>query len=108
MSSRLLSERIKAEAYALGFFACGIAKAGPVAADCADAFRRWLNARGHAGMDYMARNVDKRLDPCLLMPGVKRYILPFILRLSSRHLNHGRLYSMPIRSVISETATIRL
>ena len=74
MSSRLSSERIKAEAYALGFFACGVAKAAPVAADCAEAFRRWLNAKGHAGMDYMARNVDKRLNPCLLMPGVKSIV----------------------------------
>lgn len=74
MSSRLSSERIKAEAKALGFFACGIAKAEAVSPDCADKFRHWLDTGRHAGMDYMARNADKRLDPCLLMPGVKSIV----------------------------------
>ena len=74
MSSRLSSERIKAEAKALGFFACGIAKVEAVSPDCADKFRHWLDTGGHAGMDYMARNVDKRLDPCLLIPGVKSIV----------------------------------
>lgn len=74
MSLRLSSEHIKAEAKALGFFACGIAKAGTVSSDYADKFRRWLDAGGHADMDYMAHNIDKRLDTCLLMPGVKSIV----------------------------------
>lgn len=74
MSLRLSSEHIKAEAKALGFFACGIAKAGAVSSDYADKFRRWLDAGGHADMDYMAYNIDKRLDPCLLMPSVKSIV----------------------------------
>ena len=65
MSLRLSSEQVKAEARALGFFACGIAKAGPVATDVAAGFTAWLSAGGHAGMDYMAHNVDKRFDPRL-------------------------------------------
>ena len=74
MSSRLSSEQVKAEASALGFFACGVAKTGPVSATHADAFSRWIAAGGHAGMDYMARNADKRLNPCLLMPGAKSMV----------------------------------
>ena len=71
MSSRLSSETIKAEARSLGFSACGVAEAGQVDKTHANAFIRWIKAGGHAGMDYMAHNTDKRLDPTLLMPGVK-------------------------------------
>lgn len=74
MNSRLSSEQIKAEAKSLGFFTCGITKAAPVSDGCASLFRRWLDADGHAGMDYMGRNVEKRLDPTLLMPGVKSIV----------------------------------
>ena len=74
MSLKLSSETIKAEARNLGFFACGIAKAEPVEAEEAARFAAWLGRKGHAGMDYMAANVDKRLNPQLLMPGVKSII----------------------------------
>lgn len=74
MSSRLSSETIKAEARSLGFSACGVAEAGQVDKTHADAFIRWIKAGGHAGMDYMAHNTDKRLDPTLLMPGVKSIV----------------------------------
>lgn len=74
MNSRLSSKQIKAEAHALGFFACGVAKAEPVDAVHAASFNRWLDNGGHAGMEYMARNADKRLDPQQLMPGVKSIV----------------------------------
>lgn len=51
-----------------------MAKAKPVDAAHAEAFSRWLADGGHAGMDYMARNTDKRLDPCLLVQGVRSII----------------------------------
>lgn len=74
MNLRLSSEKIKAEAHNLGFFACGIAKAEPVDAEEAARFTAWLGRKGHAGMDYMAANTDKRLNPQLLMPGVKSIV----------------------------------
>ena len=73
MSSEL-SHRIKAEALRLGFSACGIAKAEPVDEETARAFRNWLRQGGHATMQYMENYEDKRLDPRLLMPGVKSII----------------------------------
>ncbi len=73
MSSEL-SHRIKAEALRLGFSACGIAKAEPVDEETAQAFRQWLRQGGHATMQYMENYEDKRLDPRLLMPGVKSII----------------------------------
>lgn len=74
MSPNELSEKIKAEALALGFFACGIAKAGPVDSRAADRLLRWLDCGGYAGMAYMANHTDKRLDPRLLMPGLKSIV----------------------------------
>lgn len=69
-----LTEMIKAEAHALGFFACGVAKAGPVDSTVAAAFHKWISGGKHAGMAYMAANDDKRLDPRLLQPGTKSIV----------------------------------
>ena len=74
MNSRYLTEKIKAEAKGLGFFACGIAKAEAVDSGTADGYRRWITDGGHASMHYLADNIDKRLDPRLLMPGVKSIV----------------------------------
>ena len=74
MSLRLSSEQVKAEAKDLGFFACGIAKAVTVSEEHATVFNRWIANGGHAGMEYMERNTDKRLNPCLLMPGAKSIV----------------------------------
>lgn len=74
MSSRLSSEKIKAEAHNLGFFACGIAKAERVCEAEAARFRNWLAEKGHAGMAYLAGNTEKRLNPTLLMEGVKSIV----------------------------------
>ncbi|HEY9550908.1 MAG TPA: QueG-associated DUF1730 domain-containing protein, partial [Prevotella sp.] len=73
MSSRL-SNSIKAEALRLGFFACGIAKAGPVDHETASKVQRWIDQGDYAGMAYMSNYTDKRLDPRLLMPGLKSII----------------------------------
>ena len=74
MSSRYLTEKIKAEAKSLGFFTCGIAKADAVDSNTADSYRRWVENGHHASMQYLANNIDKRLDPRLLMDGVKSII----------------------------------
>lgn len=65
---------IKAEAKDLGFFACGIAEACPTDIATATAVRRWIEKGAHAGMAYMAANMEKRLDPRLLMPGAKSMV----------------------------------
>ena len=69
-----ISNEIKAEALRLGFSACGIAKAEPVDRRVADAYRQWLRDGKHASMQYLMNNLDKRLDPTLLMPGAKSII----------------------------------
>lgn len=69
-----LSQSIKAEALRLGFSACGIAKAEPVDAETQRHVRKWVEQKDYAGMEYMANNLEKRLDPTLLVPGTKSII----------------------------------
>ena len=66
---------MKAEALSLGFSACGIAKAGPVDAQVAAHYRQWIEQGGHADMHYLANNLDKRLDPTLLLEGARSIIV---------------------------------
>jgi len=62
-----LEQRIKAQAFGLGFDLAGIARLGP--ADTAQAFDEWL-ARGYAGdMHYLLRWAHKRRDTRLPFPG---------------------------------------
>jgi len=75
MSSALLkSNDIKAQAQRLGFVACGFAKAEPVAEDFAVRYRHWLELDFCGEMDYMRRNVEMRLHPDLLVPGVQTIV----------------------------------
>lgn len=73
-NATLSSKAIKAGAHNLGFFACGVAKAGPVSETTARAFRQWIADHKHASMAYMADNMEKRLDPTLLLPGARSII----------------------------------
>ena len=68
-------ERIALE---VGFDACGIARADALT-DEEYPLRSWLAkgwlAKGwHAGLSYMERNVDMRMDPRLLVPGARSVI----------------------------------
>lgn len=74
MNSKRLTEYIKAEARSLGFFACGMAKAEPVDNATAERFRRWIGHGDNADMAYMENYTDKRLDPRLLVEGVKSIV----------------------------------
>lgn len=75
MSSALLNSKdIKAQAQRLGFVACGFAKAEPVAEDFAVRYRHWLELDFCGEMDYMRRNVEMRLRPDLLVPGVRTIV----------------------------------
>lgn len=66
------SEEIKEEALRLGFDACGICRA--VDSGEEDRYMRWLDGNRQATMSYMERNIEKRLDPRLLVDGAKSIV----------------------------------
>ena len=66
------SEEIKQYALSLGFDACGICRADDSGEE--DRYMQWLAENGNAGMEYMARNINKRLDPRLLVEGGRSII----------------------------------
>jgi len=64
-----LEERIKAQAYGLGFDLVGLTRTGP--AQTAGTFDEWLRA-GHAGeMQYLERGAEKRRDSRLPVDGAR-------------------------------------
>jgi len=68
------SNLIKSKALELGFDLCGIAKADFLA-DEKDHFLSWLGKEYHGEMGYMANNIEKRLDPRLLVEHTKSIIV---------------------------------
>ncbi|MEN8226056.1 MAG: tRNA epoxyqueuosine(34) reductase QueG [Bacteroidota bacterium] len=64
-SKEKFSKYIKDAALDLGFSACGIARAEHLTEE-GEHLKSWLQQGHHAGMGYMNRNVDKRLNPALL------------------------------------------
>ena len=69
-----ISQKIKSQAKELGFLECVIIPAGFLEEEEAH-FKNWLNAGMHGEMGYMARNVEKRLDPRLLLENAKTVIV---------------------------------
>jgi len=66
------SEEIKQHALSLGFDACGICRAEESEQEVH--YRRWLLEECHAGMGYLERNIDKRMDPRMLVERAKSII----------------------------------
>lgn len=87
---QLLSNSIKAEALRLGFSACGIAKAEPVNRDAAEHLHHWLRNGNHADMHYMANYTDKRLNPQLLMDGLKSIVCVALNYAPQRTIDKGQ------------------
>ncbi|MBX7157590.1 MAG: tRNA epoxyqueuosine(34) reductase QueG [Verrucomicrobiae bacterium] len=73
MENNSLEAAIKEKARAMGFDACGIAKAS--VSFRADYVKQWL-AEGKAGdMAWLAKNQERRLDPNQVLPGVKSVVV---------------------------------
>lgn len=74
MDSDKIADSIKAKAKSLGLLECEIIPATSLNEE-KEPFLNWLNNNLHAGMSYMARNVEKRLDPRLLYENAKTIIV---------------------------------
>jgi epoxyqueuosine reductase len=68
------SNLIKEKAAELGFDLCGIVKADFLAEE-KENFLSWLEKDYHGEMGYMANNIEKRLDPRLLVENTKSIIV---------------------------------
>lgn len=90
MSSSSLSALIKAEAYRLGFSACGIARATRVAPSVEEDLRSWLEKGMNADMKWMENYLDKRIDPRLLMPGLRSIVCVAMNYAPARQLPEGQ------------------
>lgn len=75
MSAALLhAALVKREALRLGFAAAGLAPAGRVDAAREARLRRFIAEGRHAGMDYLERHLELRLDPRLVHPGTRTVV----------------------------------
>ena len=69
-----VSGQIKAKAKMLGFLECAIIPADFLQEE-KEHFLSWLNDEMHGDMHYMQRNVEKRLDPRLLLENGKTIVV---------------------------------
>ncbi len=83
------SDLIKAEAYRLGFDNCGISRAEYLT-EYEPHLKKWLEKGLHGEMDYMAGNLQKRLDPEKLVKGTKS-VISVILSYNTNQKQAGRL-----------------
>ena len=72
MNDLELSSRIRLLAHECGFSAVSIAEARRI--DSADRMLHYIDRNYYAGMDFFQRNIDKRLDPSLLLEGARSVI----------------------------------
>lgn len=71
---KTLSVLIKEKAKDIGFDLCGIAAARPLA-EREDILRNWCTSGMNAGMTYLARDIEKRINPESLVEGAKSLIV---------------------------------
>jgi len=69
-----LSVLIKEKACELGFDICGIAKAKELTYN-GRVLKKWCEAGMNAGMSYLERNIEKRINPESLLPGTKSLVV---------------------------------
>lgn len=67
-----MREQIRARARELGFDDCRFTSADPPGSS--QAFLEWISAGKQAAMGYLERNAPKRVDPSLVLPGVRSVI----------------------------------
>lgn len=100
MDRSTLTQRIRSEAIALGFDACGFAKAGELTNE-ARKLEQWLNEDRQGTMAWMTQNFEKRVDPTVLVPGAKTVIS---LLASYYHPKHKQQIDLNDRPLIAKYA----
>ncbi|HAL57859.1 MAG TPA: tRNA epoxyqueuosine(34) reductase QueG [Bacteroidetes bacterium] len=70
---RALTEKVKAKALEEGFSRVGVARAESLTQE-GDHLREWLRRGYHASMNWMERNLEKRVDPRGVLPGARSVV----------------------------------
>ena len=70
-----LGKAVKKKAQQMGFLLCGFTSIKSSKNISKTALGGWLQKGYHATMSWLEKNLDKRLDPSLLVPGVKTIIV---------------------------------
>lgn len=73
MNCKEFTQRVRDEAYRLGFDGCGFARAGRLEKE-ERRLEEWLNQHRHGTMQWMENHFDKRVDPTLLVPGSRSVV----------------------------------
>lgn len=73
-SPNSISQQIKEYALSIGFDACGICQVENIDDIEYNHYQEWISKGYHADMDYLARNIDKRHDPSLLIDNARSII----------------------------------
>jgi epoxyqueuosine reductase len=74
MTTTGLTEYVRNEALRLGFLDCGFARVRHLS-EHENFYLEWLRKGNHASMEYMERNIDKRLNPALLVEGARSVVV---------------------------------
>lgn len=69
-----ISQKIKQQAFILGFDACGFCKAEEIDKLQQQNLNSWLGNAYHADMQYLANNIDKRSNPTILVENARSII----------------------------------
>ncbi len=67
-------DKIKQKTKSLGFCLVGITSAEPIDSVHIEHFKKWLADGFHGKMAWLAKNIDKRFNPALLLPDAKSVI----------------------------------
>ncbi|MBN1113192.1 MAG: tRNA epoxyqueuosine(34) reductase QueG [Bacteroidales bacterium] len=87
-----ISQTIINKAIEIGFDACGISASRELT-EYADNFNNWLANGYNAEMQYMANNIEKRLNPALLHEGTKS-IITVLLNYYPSELQNANTYQI--------------
>ena len=91
MSPVEIKTALVAKAKSLGFDDCRIAPARPAAHR--ELFEQWIAEGKHGDMAWMARNLERRSDPRIVLPGA-RSVIVMALNYRERILIVGILVSL--------------
>jgi epoxyqueuosine reductase len=101
--SNSLPELIKQKAHQLGFDLCGIAKARPLE-EYGPYLKAWVREGMNDKMEYLARDIEKRLDPGNLLKGARSMVITGL----SYYSGTGRNIPMPVLSRYAYRSTIMM